>query len=164
MRNLQLLVILIVILFAISFIQKENLGNKDNQKKNIMTPMPTPTQIPTSSPIPTQTPNPTLLSPTLTSASSSQKNIRSFIYPGSTILNQSGDEITLQSTDDPQAITNWYKEKITSMGMNTKSFVQTNTNGNVLNKLAGSDGEHKVEIKISKKNNESAVEISVSIN
>ncbi|OGH39316.1 MAG: hypothetical protein A3B44_02435 [Candidatus Levybacteria bacterium RIFCSPLOWO2_01_FULL_38_21] len=153
MRNLQLLVILVLVLFAASLIQKEGLGSKQTQKKNIMVPTPTPTPIPIPTSIPsTSTPTPFF-----------QINMSSFIYPGSTILNQSEDKMTLQSSDDPQAITNWYKEKITSMGMNAKSFVQTNTNGNILNKLAGANGSINVSIEISKQNSESKTVIKILI-
>ena len=115
MRNLQLLVILVLIIFAISLIQKEGLDSKQ-------TPTPTPIQSgPIETPAPSPTPN--LLPPTPTSIPSPQRDMSSFIYPGSIILSQSGNEMTLQSTDDPQTITNWYKEKITSLGMNAKSFV-----------------------------------------
>ena len=153
MRNLQLLVILVLIIFAVSLIQEEGLGSKQIQKKNIMTPIPTPTPIS----IPTSIPS------TSTPIPSSQINMSSFVYPGSIILNQSGDEMTLQSTDDPQAITNWYKEKITGMGMNAKSFVQTNTNGNVLNKLIGAKAGFKVKIQIEKNSSSNITEIKVSL-
>src|SRR3989344_2539018 len=153
MRNLQLLVILVLVLFAASLIQKEGLGSKQTQKKNIMVPTPTPTPIPIPPSIPsTSTPTPFF-----------QINMSSFIYPGSTILNQSEDKMILQSTDDPQAITDWYKEKITSMGMNAKSFVQTNTNGNVLNKLAGAKSGFKISVEVSKKDNQEKTEISVNL-
>ena len=153
MRNLQLLVILVLIIFAVSLIQEEGLGSKQIQKKNIMTPIPTPTPIS----IPTSIPS------TSTPIPSSQINMSSFVYPGSIILNQSGDEMTLQSTDDPQAITNWYKEKITGTGMNAKSFVQTNTNGNVLNKLIGAKAGFKVKIQIEKNSSGNITAIKVSL-
>ena len=161
MRNLQLLVILVLIIFAVSLIQKEGLSNKQIQKKNIMTPTSTPIQ----TPIPTPTPIsiPTSIPSTSTPIPSSQINMSSFVYPGSIILNQSGDEMTLQSTDDPQAITNWYKEKITGMGMNAKSFVQTNTNGNVLNKLIGAKAGFKVKIQIEKNSSGNITAIKVSL-
>ena len=155
MRNLRLLVILIIVLIAVSFVQREGLSNKQVQKKNIMTPAP----IPTQTPIPSQTS--TLILPTSTPVPSPQKDMSSFVYPGSTILNQSGGEMTLQSTDDPQTITKWYKEKITSLNMNAKSFVQTNTNGNILNKLVAAKSGFKISVEISKKNNEGKTEISV---
>jgi len=158
MSNLRLLVILILILVVLSFIQKEGLGSK-NQKKNVIVSTPTPKATPAQTPIPT--PIPTLVPSTSIPIPSSQRNISSFAYPGSIILSKSEKEMTLQSLDDPQAITNWYKEKIISAGVNAKSFVTTNTNGNVLNKLVGAKSGFKISVEISKKNNEGKTEISV---
>jgi len=49
------------------------------------------------------------------------------------------------------------------MGMNAKSFVQTNTNGNILNKLVSANGETKVSIEISKNGSEAQTKISINI-
>jgi len=165
MRNLQLLVILVLIIFTISLIQKGGLGNKQAQKKNITNSTPTPASNAADAAL-TLSPNqaPASIPPTSTPVPSSQRDISSFVYPGSITLNQSEKEITLQSFDDPSNITNWYKEKITSLGMNAKSFVQTNTNGNVLNKLTGANLMFKVSVTISKKNSQSSTEITVNIN
>jgi len=154
MRNLRLLVILIIVLIAVSFVQREGLSNKQIQ------PAPTPIQSgPTPTPIPT--PIPTLVPSTSIPIPSSQRNMSSFAYPGSIILNQSEKEMTLQSLDDPTSITNWYKEKIVNLNMNAKSFVQINTNGNILNKLVAAKSGFKISVEISKKNNEGKTEISV---
>lgn len=160
MRNLQLLVILVLIIFAVSLIQKEGLGSNQTPSTPIQTPIPASNAAdatPTSIPIPTSIP------PTSTPVLSHQKNIQSFIYPGSMILNQSGDKMTLQSSDESSDITNWYKEKITSLNMNAKSFVQTNTNGNVLNKLVGANAEFKVKIQIEKNSSSNVTAIEVSL-
>jgi len=164
MRNLQLLVILTIVLIAVSLIQREGLFNKQIQKRNIMIPTPTPaSNAADATPTPTPSQAPTSIPLTSTPVPSSQMNMSSFVYPGSTILNQSEKEMTLQSFDDPSNITNWYKEKITSVGMNAKSFVTTNTNGNVLNKLAGAKSGFKISLEISKKDNQEKTEISVNL-
>lgn len=161
MKNFQILLILIIALVIVSFIQKERVGNKQTKKKNTVTPTLILTQTPTS--IPTQVPSPTLTLPTLTSVPSLQKDIKNFIYPGSIILKQSQKEMTLQSSDDPSVITNWYKEKITNLNMNAKSFVQTNSNGHVVNKLIGANTEFKVTIEIERNSSSSISSIKVSI-
>ena len=46
--------------------------------------------------------------------------------------------------------------------MNSKSFVQTKTNGNVLNKLVGARGDKEIRVGIVKKNDESVTKITVS--
>ena len=164
MRNVQILIFFIIIIIVASFVQKEGLSNKQIQKKNIMTPALTPASnsadaIPTSAP----SQSPTLIPSTSTPVPSAQKNISAFVYPGSIILNQSEDKMTLQSTDDPQAITNWYKEKLISLNMKAKSFVTTNTNGNILNKLVGAGNGLKVKIQIEKDNTSSTTAINISI-
>lgn len=162
MRNLQLLVILVLAIFAVSLIQREGSGSKINRQKNIMAPTSSIAPSPTSNSIlrPTSIPDSKFF--TSTPTPSSGINISNFIYPGSAILNRSRDELTLQNTDDPQVITNWYKEKIINTGMNTRSFVQTNTNGNILNKLAGAKSGFKIIVEISKKSSEEKVKISVN--
>jgi len=77
-------------------------------------------------------------------------------------LESSSASSVFESNDDPDLITNWYKEKIKSLGMNSKSFVQTKTNGNVLNKLVGARGDKEIRVGIVKKNDESVTKITVS--
>jgi len=81
----------------------------------------------------------------------------SWQYPGAT---QVGDN-RWQSSDNPTSITNWYKDRIVAQGMTTTAFVQTNTNGQVLNKLAGANNLHKVAVEISKSEASPATSISV---
>ena len=69
--------------------------------------------------------------------------------------------LKIQSFDDSSRITDWYKEKITSLNMKAKSFVQTSSNRNILNKLAGANSLLKVNVEISKKNSDSKTEITV---
>lgn len=83
-------------------------------------------------------------------------------YPNSESTVSNIDSAFYESTDDPDTITNWYKGKIRSFGMNTKSFVQTKTNGNVLNKLAAANGNREINIEITKKNGEPKVKIKVT--
>lgn len=108
---------------------------------------------------PTGTPSPT----STNSPSSLSLSLDVFLYPNSKLTKKEGNTLTLESSDSPQRITDWYKEKIKSLGMSAKSFVQTSTNGNVLNKLAGSDGTVEVNAEIKKQNNESQATITVSV-
>lgn len=78
-------------------------------------------------------------------------------YPNSTQLAAG----KWQSSADPQVITNWYKSKIETLGTSAKSFVQTNTNGNVLNKLVAANGSSKVSVEISKSSSDSQTSILV---
>jgi hypothetical protein len=101
---------------------------------------------------PTSIPTPTIQSQNKSS------NFNDFIYPGATNKWNGNYE----SGDDPDTITNWYKEKIISTGMNVKTFVTTKTNGNVLNKLAGANSSLSVLVEIEKKEGESITKIIIS--
>ncbi len=166
MRNVELLLILLVIIIMASFVQG-NIFNK-NKTKIIKNNLPTPSLIPSKTPA-------IIISPTITvykknsvptptqSSSNSGQNINDYRYPNSSVKEEGGSRLSLESSDDSNTITNWYKGKITSLGMNTKSFVQTNTNGNILNKLVAAKSGFKISVEVSKKSNEEKVEISVSI-
>ena len=56
---------------------------------------------------------------------------------------------------------NWYKDKIKALGMNATSFVQTNTNDNVLNKLVAANNSQKVTVEISRSNSSSPTSVSI---
>lgn len=86
-----------------------------------------------------------------------------FIYPGSTAGNKNGNRLILESSDNPKTITEWYKNKIEALGMKATSFVQTNTNNNVLNKLVASNGEQEISIEIKKESSSLTTGISVNI-
>lgn len=85
-----------------------------------------------------------------------------FLYPNAAPANS--DQTIFISSDDSSVITNWYKGKIKSLGMNTTSFIQTNTNGNVLNKLVASNGQKELRVEISKRNNQKEVSIFLNVN
>lgn len=91
-----------------------------------------------------------LKTPLPTSSATSGTSLSVFIYPNSQQINISTNRIILESLDSPTAITDWYKDKIKSLGMSATSFVQTSTNDNVLNKLVGSSGNQQVRVEISK--------------
>jgi len=113
-----------------------------------------PTQIPTATSSPAPTNSPTSLPSPLIGTSA-------FIYPGARIIASSDSSATLESTENPDKITDWYKEKIKSWGGNVTSFVVTKTNDNVLNKLVGSNGKGEVKVEIKKDSGSSVVKIIV---
>lgn len=166
MRNAKLLLILLIIIILASLAQGNILDR--NKIKVIKNNIPTPTLIPSKTPTITILPTGTVYkknsipTPTQGSANSGQ-NINDYRYPNSSVKEEGESKLSLESTDDSNTITNWYKGKITSLGMNTKSFVQTNTNGNILNKLVAAKSGFKISVEVSKKSNEEKVEISVSL-
>ena len=114
----------------------------------------TDTSIPTKTPTPfaTNTPKPV------------STNLSNFQYPNSQVVSSSETSLVLNSTDNSDTITDWYKEKIKGEGMNVTSFVTTKTNDNVLNKLVGADGEREIRVEIKKDPGSSVVNISVVVN
>ena len=114
----------------------------------------------TDTPIPTKTPIP---SPTNTPKPASS-NLSSFQYPNSQVVSSGENSLILNSIDNADTITDWYKEKIKGEGMSVTSFVTTKTNDNVLNKLVGADGEREIRVEITKEAGSSTVKISVTLN
>lgn len=90
-------------------------------------------------------------------------NILDYKYPNSQLISSSEYFLSLESSDNSDVITNWYKEKVNSLGMNVKTFVTTKANDKVLNKLVGADGDKEISVEISKENEASSVKISVTI-
>ena len=101
-------------------------------------------------------------SPTPTTISQTSGNIDSFIYPKGSLVEKSSSGLIIESTDNPDVITNWYKAKIDELNMNAVSTVQTNTNGNILNKISASNGSLNVEIEISRSNSAEKTKITVN--
>ncbi len=84
------------------------------------------------------------------SGSASSFDLSSFKYPNSLITAKTETVMDLESTDDPNTISNWYQNQMSNIGFHTTSVVTTNSNGNVLDKLAGSNNNSDVKITISK--------------
>lgn len=101
--------------------------------------------------------------PLLSGTTNEQTNLKEFNYPNSTPASIDENGLTLKSSDDSTAITDWYKNRIKSLGMNTTTFIDTNTNGNILNKLVGSDGKQQIAVEISKKSNQKEVGINLHV-
>jgi hypothetical protein len=112
----------------------------------------------------TDTPKPSVtIIPTKTPTNSQSAEISTYRYPDSTIVSQTSTKLLLESNAPDTKITDWYKSVIKSRGMNVTSFVTTQTNGNVLNKLAAesSTSSEHVEVEISKRESDDIVTITV---
>ena len=163
-----ILTVLLIILTIIIVSERPVKNVKKTPHFTLSKPSPTQSPSPTPTITPTPTPQPTNPPPTSTPTPTNKPNpqpqtVTDFQYPNSNVVSINGNTTIFESTDDPKKITNWYKDKIKSMGMNATSFVQTNTNGNILNKLVGANGNRKVEIEITKQNNQPTVKISVTL-
>ncbi|MFH0936824.1 MAG: hypothetical protein V1808_00850 [Candidatus Daviesbacteria bacterium] len=157
----------IILIFMISmFFTKTDFLKSDQQKKILgqqqefvsVTPSSTLTIIPspTSKPTPTSSNN----SPT---SQTSGSGLSDFKYPSSNQISSTPDTLILESNDNPDLITNWYKEKIRSLGYKSKSFVQTKTNRNILNKLGAASGSMEVRVEIKKTAEVSTVSITITL-
>lgn len=113
---------------------------------------PQPTVIPTPQPMKSDTPQ-----------TSVEVNMQNYIYPGAKVTVSTSTSLNLESNDNPDTITNWYKDKIKSESMNVTSFVVTKTNGNVLNKLVGAKEGMELRVEIKKNAKDSTVYIIVSV-
>ncbi|MBI2074493.1 MAG: hypothetical protein HYT83_01505 [Candidatus Levybacteria bacterium] len=138
MNNIKILIILIASLISTSFIQIFNVRFFSPQEAG---------PSPSLSPIVSQ---------------KQETTIDKFQYPGSEVLEKDNATLYLESQDDAQKITDWYRQKIKSIGMNA-TFIQTKDDGNILNKLRGANLEKKIEVKILTQNNRSATKINVII-
>lgn len=161
--TLSILIIILVIVITAQNTTKRDDDKviSDTIKPSTVTPSTSPTDNPTITP--SQTPTPTTITPSPKPTNENQSNV-DFKYPNSATISQNGSETVYESTDDPKKITDWYKDKIKSIGMKATSFVQTSTNGNVLNKLVGANQNQEVRIEITKQSNNALVKIVVVSN
>lgn len=106
------------------------------------------------------------VSPTL-APTEEQKNdisfLDNFIYPNSVSVSRDSENIFITSSDSHEEIAEWYKNVINLQNMSARSFVTTNTNGKIINKLAGAGNDKSVEIQITKDEDINNVEIIVTV-
>lgn len=89
--------------------------------------------------------------------------IEDFRYQGSEVIVNDQDSLTLSSEDDPEAITDWYEDKLESYDMNVNSFVSTSTNDTVKNELVSSNGKSEIRILIQKDQEDSLTFIEIKL-
>jgi len=162
------IVAVLVILTGVYFSQKEKkeegneittyeevLSESDEESEVVVEENEIDIIIPSNKPSPTKVPVPT--------QSLQKSNILEYKYPNSQIVSSTSTLMSLESSDNSDSITDWYKGKINSLGMNVKTFVTTSANEKVLNKLVGADGVKEINIEISKEDSQSIVKISITI-
>ncbi|MBI2020743.1 hypothetical protein HYS94_05040 [Candidatus Daviesbacteria bacterium] len=168
-----ILILVVSIVAARQIDIKTTTEKQDVKGEQVESPSPSPTPSLSPSPSPSSIPKPssssTNSSVTITqdvkddSLSNQNFNLSDFKYSSSSQINSSQNNLKLESTDDPKKITDWYKEKITSLGFKTKSFVQTNTNDYILNKLVGASGNVQVKVDIEKQPDASKTTINITL-
>lgn len=85
-----------------------------------------------------------------------------FSYPDAKSISFDSSRLIFESSDDPQTITDWYKNKIESKGFSRKSFSQTKVNNNVYNILSASDGKREITIEIKKESSDPKTKITIN--
>src|SRR3989338_4347040 len=163
--------ILTILVISLAIVITAQNATKDSEKKsesaiNYPTEIPSQTPTHTLSPTPITHNQPTGIPPTSTPTNTPTQPTQpnsDFQYPGSTLIERVESTTIFESIDDPKKITDWYKDKIKSMNMNVTSFIQTSTNGKVLNKLAGTNGKTQARVEIEKQENSQIVKISASV-
>ena len=109
--------------------------------------------IPSSSPLPTITPtNKTIVT---------QTTIGWLVYPNAVIVSQNSDKVFSKSEDKIETITEYYEKVFDKNGSKNKSFIRTNTNENILNKLSGVIKGKTLTVEIKKDSGSSTVYINI---
>lgn len=154
MKSVRLLFALVGLLLLLGlFDQFANKASEQKTKKDIAKESPKPTI--STSPSPSPVNNFFEETPEITNLADN-----SYVYPNSRVLSSTDNNFELQTNDDPEIVTNWYKEKVNSQEFSARSAVSTKTNGNVLNKISAK-GLIKIEVEIRKALDASHTTISV---
>lgn len=118
-----------------------------------------PTPSPTSTPIPESTESP---SPSPTNTPSGNTNNSGWFYPGAIMISE-GEKTVLESSDDTDTITDWYKGKIEGEGFNVRSSVKTSANDNIKNVISAAKNNSNVHVEITKKPDANVVRIELKV-
>lgn len=114
-------------------------------------PIPTPSETPTPSLNPTLTPSPVpSLNPTPTPNVVKVLGLSTWSYPNARITLSGTNTLSLESSDNADVVTAWYKNEIKQKGYGTTSVIQTSTNGRVINKIVAAKSNETVTIEITK--------------
>ncbi|HUW24706.1 MAG TPA: hypothetical protein VMW04_03715 [Patescibacteria group bacterium] len=106
-----------------------------------------------------------LPSPTIAPANQKEEGptLVDFRYPGAEIVSLGGHSLSLKSADTVEAITAWYKQKLTGLNLNIRNFIQTNTNDSIANRLSGVNEKRQITVQIDKEETAASVKIIVTI-
>ncbi len=162
-----LVIIAVVILGAgiVANIASPNSSGPDDPITTSVTSTPIPTSSPT--PIPTiqqSLPTPTIkpvntINPTNIVNPTQITQPANWQYPNS----QKRSENEFVSSESPEKITQWYKDKIIATGYSSKSFVQTSTNAKILNKLVGAKQNNEISVEIYKNPEDANTTIKIAL-
>ena len=90
-----------------------------------------------------------------------KNTLNDFRYPGSELVSASFNNLILQSSDDVNAVTDWYANKIRDLNLNSVSKILTNSNDNILKTISASSSNQSVYIQITKRSGSNTTKITV---
>jgi hypothetical protein len=163
-----LITVVSVIVLGFAVVVRGNANDYEQTVPPVLSDTTTATDTPTSTPEPTMAPVETLV-PTATPTATVKPTAAAFkvsateqdwLYPGARII-QTLPELKTEITIDPKVVTDWYKEKIKSLGMSTQSFIVTSTNDKIYNKLVAASAASKIEVTIERVSSSAATQITV---
>ena len=164
MRNLKILLVLFLVFVVSSLVNQATLDSEKVKKGELLrdkTKETQPTSTPTSSPAPTK---PTQAAkPETTEQTQSDSESIEYVYPGSTVIRTDGSTIFLESSANPETITEWYKNQIEKAGLSVKSTVITDSNKNFLERISAMGFNQKIEVQIKRGANDMASETKINI-
>lgn len=149
MKSLKALIVLVLILIGVIIFDTYYLDENQTEKQVGKVQSEAREETKETSP----TPSPTV--------DSDSVNLDEYVYPAGNILERTENSVSLESSVEPKTITDWYKEKIESNDMNVRTFIQTNSNNNVVNRLVGTDGETQIRVDIVKKGEDMNTKVQV---
>jgi len=138
--------------------QEEVLSESTAEPSATAEPTPSPTLEPTIIPTSTASATPRV-QPTPTN---SPDQASGWVYPGSSVTSLS-PVLQMTVTADQKAVTDWYKSRIQTMGMNTTSFIVTSTNEKIYNKLVATGAGKKVDVIIERNSTNEPISVQVTL-
>lgn len=150
-----LLVIFLVSGSVLALNLKQQLFKSSDDVQSIITPAPEAQASPTSQSehrevmtlSPTSNPKPTDR-PTLQPTKTQGTNLQRYVYPGSTITNQTQTSLSLESSDDTMQIVQWYKETLAREDAQIHNTIVNTVNGKTTATLTVSVGNDNLYVTI----------------
>lgn len=150
-----LLVAVLIGIFGYGAYDNYQMTDKDplvySTPTSVNLPQNTPNQSPTQTPFSTSNPTPL----------QTEFTLKDLIYTDAEITKQYPNTIFMNTSADVSIVTNWYEDKISEYGFNAASVIRTNTNNQVLNKIAAANSDYEIMIEITNAGNETSVKISL---
>lgn len=114
---------------------------------------------PPASPSPTSSPSPVKI----VFPQDKNLNMETLIYPGSSFTDQKQNQLSLETSDPADKVTNWYQDHLSNLNLNVKSIIRNNLNGNIYNQIDGSNPDLTISITVVHPNSDSKTKININL-